>query len=402
MLRRFRGQESIRLLPVAERHRPDDDDLEFDFFDEPLTTEATTEVRQPPRRPADGPPPPPPPVKPRAPGRNPHILRLAGLIVGAIVIAIALVFGIKACRDDGAQGEYDDYLESASAVASQSSNVGGQLSELLTTTGLTLDDLQSGLAGLAEQQAQVVERTGQLTPPSPLLREQESLLEAMQLRESGLRGLEQAAAQLQPSADPEEAGATLAEQGSRVVAGDVVYDDLFKARSEEVLRQEGISGVAVPESVFLNPPDMLDASSMTALVERITQGSGEEGTATGLHGNGIVSVTVLPEGKELSPDEENTIAVTEDFSIVVAVENSGDFQETEVQVTIRILQEDEIRKSKRIPSIDAGETEEVTFENFTNINFTALTTLKVTVAPVEGEQNTDNNTVDYPVIFSIL
>ena len=76
--------------------------------------------------------------------------------------------------------------------------------------------------------------------------------------------------------------------------------------------------------------------------------------------------------------------MTEDFSIVVAVENSGDFQETEVQVTIRILQEDEIRKSKRIPSINAGETEEVTFENFTNINFTALTTLKVTVAPVAG------------------
>jgi hypothetical protein len=388
---------------VAERHRPDDDDLEFDFFDEPLTTEATTEVRQPPRRPPGGPPPAgPPPVQPRTPGRNPQVLRLAALIAGAIAIAIALVFGINACRDDGAQGEYDDYMESASAVASQSSDIGTQLGDLLTTTGLTLDDLQSGLAGLAEQQAQVVERTDQLTPPSPLLREQESLLEAMQLRQSGLRGLEQAAAQLQPAADPEEAGATLAEQGSRVVAGDVVYDDLFKARSEEVLRQEGISGVAVPESVFLNPPDMLDTSSMTELVRRITQGGTEEGAATGLHGNGIVSTTVLPEGKELSPNEENTVAVTEDFSIVVAVENSGDFQETEVQVQIRILQEDEIRKSKQLASIDPGETVEVTFENFTNINFTALTTLKVTVRPVEGEQNTDNNTVDYPVIFSIL
>jgi uncharacterized membrane protein len=93
--------------------------------------------------------------------------------------------------------------------------------------------------------------------------------------------------------------------------------------------------------------------------------------------------------------------VTEDFAIVVAIENSGDFQETNVQVTIRILQEPEIKKSKTIPSIDAGDTAEVTFENFTNINFTALTTLKVTVHPVEGEQNTDNNTVDYPVIFSI-
>jgi hypothetical protein len=286
-------------------------------------------------------------------------------------------------------------------VAGQSTNVGKQLGELLTTTGLTLDDLQTGLAGLAEQQAQVVDSTHQLTPPSPLVDEQESLVDAMELRESGLRGLEQAVAQLQPSADPDEAGATLAVQGSRILAGTVVYEDLFKARSEEVLRQEGISGVAVPDSPFLVEPDMLDGSSLSALVKRITQGGSEGGTTTGLHGNGIASVTVLPEGKELSPDEENTIAVTEDFSIVVAIENSGDFQETNVQVTIRILQEPEIKKSKTIPSIDAGDTAEATFENFTNINFTALTTLKVTVHPVEGEQNTDNNTVDYPVIFSI-
>jgi hypothetical protein len=396
MLRRFRGLESTRLLPVAERHRPDDDDLEFDFFDEPLTTEVREEVEAPPRRPGGG----PPPVEPRAPGRNPQILRLAALIGGAIAIAIALVFGINACRG-GETSEYDEYMESVSAVASQSSNVGVQLGELLTTTGLTLDELQTGLAGLAEQQAQVVERAQQLTPPSPLLEEQESLVEAMQLRESGLRGLEQAVAQLQPASDPGEAGTTLAEQSSRVLAGTVVYEDLFKARAEEVLRQEGISGVAVPESPFLPEPDLLDASSLSSLVERITQGGGGGGAATGLHGNGIVSTTVLPEGRQLSPDEENTVEVTEDFAIVVAVENSGDFQETNVQVTIRILQADEIKKSKKISVIESGETQEVTFENFTNIAFTALTTLKVTVRPVDGEQNTDNNTVDYPVIFTI-
>jgi hypothetical protein len=385
---------------VAERHRPDDDDdLEFDFFDEPLTTEVRQEAPAPPRRTGgEG----PPPVQPRSPGRHPQILRLAALIGGAIVIAVALVFGIKACRGGGEKAEYSDYMESVSAVAGQSTNVGKQLGELLTTTGLTLDDLQTGLAGLAEQQAQVVDSTHELTPPSPLLDEQESFVDAMELRESGLRGLEQAVAQLQPSADPDEAGATLAVQGSRILAGTVVYEDLFKARSEEVLRQEGISGVAVPDSRFLVEPDMLDGSSLSALVKRITQGGSEGGgTATGLHGNGIASVTVLPEGKELSPDEENTIAVTEDFALVVAIENSGDFQETNVQVTIRILQEPEIKKSKTIPSINAGDSAEVTFENFTNINFTALTTLKVTVHPVEGEQNTDNNTVDYPVIFSI-
>ena len=65
-------------------------------------------------------------------------------------------------------------------------------------------------------------------------------------------------------------------------------------------------------------------------------------------------------------------------AIVVAVENSGDFQETNVQVTIRILQDPEIKKSKKIASINAQDTQEVTFADFTNINFTALNQPKIT------------------------
>jgi hypothetical protein len=380
---------------VDERDRTDDDDLEFDFFDEPLTTEAPTQATPPPERSGgQG----PPPVRPRSPGANMPILRLALLIAGAIAIAVALVFGINSCRDEGAQGDYNDYFQSVDAVASQSTNVGRQLAELLSTPGVTLDDLESQLGGLAEQQAQVVTRASELTPPGTLLEEQDSLVEAMQLRESGLRGLQQAASQLEPASDPEQAGGELAQQGARLIAGTVVYDDLFKARSEAVLREEGVSGVTVPESPFLAGTDLLSSASLTAFIQRITQGGAETG---GLHGNQIVGVRVQPGGEELSPDEENTIIATDDLALQVIVRNSGDFQEADVQVTLTLQQNPPIRKSQRIDLINSNETKVVTFRNFTNLTFAALTTLKVSVKPVQGEENTGNNTAEYAVIFSL-
>ena len=43
----------------------------------------------------------------------------------------------------------------------------------------------------------------------------------------------------------------------------------------------------------------------------------------------------------------------------------------------------------------------MTFRNFTNLTFAALTTLRVSVEPVPGEENTANNTAEYAVIFSL-
>lgn len=337
-------------------------------------------------------------MRPRSPGGNAPIMRLALLLLAAIGIAVGLVFGINSCRDEGAQGDYNEYFDSVGAVASQSTNVGRQLATLLSTPGVTLDDLESQLGGLAEQQAQVVARANELTPPSSLLDEQESLVESMQLRESGLRGLQQAASQIQAASDPEQAGASLGQQAARLIAGTVVYDDLFKARSEEVLKQEGVSGVAVPDSPFLADTGLISAASLSELVRRITQGGEEAG---GLHGNQIAGVRVQPGGEELSPDEENTIVATEDMTIQVLVRNSGDFQEADVEVKLTLQQDPPIKKSQSIDLVNSKQTKVVTFSNFTNLTFAALTTLRVSVEPVPGEENTSNNTAEYSVIFSL-
>jgi hypothetical protein len=85
------------------------------------------------------------------------------------------------------------------------------------------------------------------------------------------------------------------------------------------------------------------------------------------------------------------------------VEDSGEFQEFNVAVTLTIQKSPRsIVKKKKIAVINAGETQTVTF---TNIDLTGLfglpTTVKVDVEPVPGETNTGNNSAEYKVIFSV-
>lgn len=386
---------------MSERERTDADaDLEFDFFEDLPTTERAGRQTPPPPKPKRSG---RPPIRPRAPGGTP-LLRLAALVVGAIALAVVVVFWVTACRGNSAKSTYQDYLGAVGSVVQEANGIGTKLSDLITSRGATLDDIDSQLNGLAQQQAQVVARANGLKPPGSLITEQQSLVESMQLLESGLVGLQQAFTQVQLASNAEAEGTTLAGQAARLVAGEVVYDDLFRARSQQVMQSENVTGVAVPELTFLEVPDLVSQGSLAAFVERLTQGGGgtDGEVATGLHGNGIESVQVQPSGQTLSQTEENTIAASDQLQFLVSVSNSGEFQETQVPVTLVIqFSGGPIRKTQPIDVINPTETTTVTFTDFANITFGEPTTLKVSVKPVPGEENTSNNSVEYPVIFTL-
>ena len=380
---------------MAERDRTDDADIEFDFFDEPATAEHTGAGTEPRATRGGG-----PPVRPRAPGSGTPLPRLVFLIAAAIVLAVVLVFWVSSCREGGQRDSYRDYLNGVGQVVASAQGVGEQLAEVLTTPGATLEDVEAQLDGLARQQGQAVARADALTPPGGLVAEQQSLVEAMQLLESGLAGLARAFGQIQLASDPEAEGQTLAGQAGRLVAGQVVYDDLFRARAQEAMRLEDVTGVAVPELTFLQNAELTSQDSLAELVARLVQDGG--GGGGGLHGNQVDGVRVQPSDETLSPDQENTIVASDRLAIQVLVTNSGDFQESQVRVTLTIQQSGEpIRKQQTIDAINSQETKIVTFRNFTDVVLAAQTTLQAAVRPVESETNTANNTAEYTVIFTL-
>jgi hypothetical protein len=381
-----------------------DSDIEFDFFDEPETEEASERVRTPRR---------PPPGGPRRPVRPPQglipMLRLAGLIAFLILAVVLLVVAVRGCASSGKHAKYAGYIQNVRDIAKRSDGIGKELNTALSATGIKETDLEGKITGLAAQEQQEVATATRLNPPGPLRVEHDHLIEVLKLRSSGLSRLADAFRQTATAKASNSAisGRLIADQARLLIASDVNWDFYFKEPTQVELRNQNISDIgAVPDSNIIPNPELASTQAMTQVWLRVHGAATGGGTASGKHGSALVSVTALPDGKRLDPGgaaSDNQITASTDLAFQVVLTDSGDFQEFNVAVTLTILRSpDPIVLKKRIDVINAGETKKVTF---TNINLARLfgvpTTIKVDIAPVPGEKTTTNNSAEYKVIFSV-
>jgi hypothetical protein len=378
-----------------------DSDIEFDFFDEPETEEATERVRTPRR---------PPPGGPRRPVRTPQglipMLRLAGLIAFLILAAVLLVVGIRSCASSSKHDKYDAYIQDVRSIAQRSDQIGKLLNQTLSATGIKETDLESKISGLAVQQQQVVAQATQLNPPGPLRVEHTHLIEVLKLRASGLSRLADAFRLTATAKDANTSGRLIANQARLLAASDVNWDFYFREPTRLELAHQGITDIGgVPDSNIFSNPDLASTQAMADVWRRV-HGAATGGTPGGKHGSALVSVTALPDGKRLKAGgaaSDNEITASTDLAFQVAVLNSGNFQETNVGVTLTIQKSPKpIVKRLKIDVINTGQTKTVTFTNI-DINglFGLPTTVKVDVEPVPGETTVSNNSAEYKVIFSL-
>jgi len=382
-----------------------DTDIDFDFFEEeePPTQESSRADRLM-RRPGG---PRGPQRPPRAPANLTPLLRLVGLIAFAILIIVLLVFWIQSCNEASKTATYKNYMAKVDQVSSSSQQTGRQLSQALLAQGLKQAEVERRISGLARQEQLDVDRAREITPPGTLRDEHDSLIEALQFRVSGLNGLARALAATANTKDLTRAGSVLASQMQRLLASDVIYDDSFKAPAIAELRRQGVTGTnesggpLVPDSNFLQTADLATTTSMVNVLNKI-RGGAVTPSQGGLRGTNIVKTEVLPSGTELSTTQQTPITVRTNMAFRVTVEDSGDSQETGIPVTLRIVQSSggTITKKQTISFINPGEQKAVVFTNIPAVNFASNATIKVEVQPVPGESNTDNNSADYPVIFS--
>src|SRR6266550_1315466 len=130
----------------------DDENIEFDFFDEPETVEATQRRRL--ERPGGrggGERPPRPPM--RAPTGLVPLARLVGLIAIAIVIVVGLVFWVGSCQGKSKQAEYQSYAEKVAALAKGDKTLGNEFGNKFIAASKQAD-LETSLQRYAQQEQQ--------------------------------------------------------------------------------------------------------------------------------------------------------------------------------------------------------------------------------------------------------
>jgi hypothetical protein len=377
---------------------PRDDDIEIDFFgDEPATREAsapTSRVRLPRRggRGTGG-------RRPAGPSRGfTPLIRLVIAISALVAILVAFGLLLQSCASTSKHDSYKNYMADVAKIAHSSQDDGAAVASALTTPGVKASSLAGTLSGIAEQERQNVAQARRLDPPGPLRPENEQLIEALLLRISGVNGMATAVRQVTSKSSGD--AATLAQQADRLVASDVVWSDLYQALAKAEMAKQGVRDVQAPDSVFVANRQLVTESSLNGVVQRL-KGASTGGNPTGLHGTNLVSTKAQPGNQELSQTSENTVTATTNLAFEVTIEDSGNFQEVGIKVTLTIQQNPAIVKTMTIPVINPGQQKSVTFKNLGQVKFATKENVLVDVAPVQGETKTDNNKASYPVIFSL-
>ncbi|MHB8468413.1 MAG: hypothetical protein ACYDCH_01460 [Gaiellaceae bacterium] len=390
-----------------------DDDIEFDFFDEPETAEAPRRARRLSReRPGGGPRGPRrPPL--RAPAGFVPLVRLVGLIAIGIVIVVAFVFWVGACQGKSKHDEYAAYAAQVRAVATSSSRLGVEFSNKLISAGKE-SDLETSLQQYAQQEQQAFDLAQQIRPPGPLRTIHQHVVDALGLRAKGLVGLGDALAQ---GSSSKASSATivndLTAQAALLSASDVVWDQLYRLPATQQLKAQNVTGVVVPESHFVANPEQVTARAFEILVNRLAAAAGgsptpsggsSSGNVTGKHGDQLVGVQATPQGSNLSTSGATTVKVSASLAFVATVQDSGDFPEYNVPVTLTIDAGGKpIVKMQKILVIQPAGNATATFTGFAlpNAAFGRQAKVTVGVGRVPGEVVLTNNSASYTVFFTL-
>ncbi|HXH97964.1 MAG TPA: hypothetical protein VNH40_12220 [Gaiellaceae bacterium] len=333
------------------------------------------------------------------------LTRLVGLVAIGIVIVVALVFWIGACQGKSKHDEYASYMDSVREIAQSSAKVGQELVTKMASTGLKLADLETSLEQWSQQQQQAYDQAQQIRPPGPLRSLHQRVLDTLQLRALGLAGLANELAQ-SGSKDAATAAVQLANEAQLLTASDIVWLELYRLPVTQTLQELGVTGVVAPTSVFVTNPDLVSMRAFEVVYERLKPAS-TGGTPSGLHGDNLVGTKAVGGGRSVTLSTTNPTNVFDsaDLKLEATVQDSGNFQEVNVPVTLTIAVAGKtvLTRHKTIPSIQAAERVTVSFGNLQlpADAFGHQATATVRIGGVPGETNLANNRASYPILFRL-
>ena len=340
-------------------------------------------------------------------GGSSSVLRLAGLVVLGIVLVFFLVLWIDSCSSPSKQS-YTSYVNAMAPLANSSAKVGKEFSRAVGTSGLTMDGFQSDLARWAQKQQDDYVAAQRLRPPGPLQSAHAEALAAFYLRSAALTNIANHLKLAKESHEsPAVAAAALAADAQLLSTSDVMWEQLYRQPVAIVLTSKNVGDVMVPASQIVASSDMVSASSLATVYQRLSTPS-TGGTVTGVHGSRLISTTVVdhdPSPKTLSTTSGTTVFVGPDLVINVVFQNSGAYPEVQIPVTVSLYGGDNRldTKTETVSQLAAGAQTTVAFTGFEvgREAFSRPGTITVRIRRVPGEKTLGDNTATYPVLYRL-
>lgn len=317
------------------------------------------------------------------------MLRRGLALGGGLIVLILIVVGIKGCLDARANRELSDYASNVTEIVKETQQTSKNFFSKLEDPGsLSVTDFVQQVEADASATDSYRSRVDGLGAPGDMGSAQDTLELVYELRANAMNEIAAKMSTALADAGAAKATAGIANQMQKLLASDVLYESIVRPEVDGVLADNGISGEDVPKSTFLPDDKWLDEAEVAAALG-VT--GGEEAETPGVHGTELVGVSV--NGTELSPEAAVALSGEETLEVEVQVQNQGESAENGVTVSVSYSG---TTVESEIPSIEPGEVATGTV---------ALTpspkgevTLEVKVAPVPGEQVTENNEASYTVV----
>jgi len=318
------------------------------------------------------------------------MLRRALALGGGLLLLILIVLGVKGCLDARAESEMSDYADKVTEIVKETEQTSKDFFSNLESPGnLSVTEFTAKVSADASAMDNHTSRVESLGAPGDMKSAQSNLELVYQLRAAAMTQIAEKMSTALGQAGAEKATAGIARQMQKLLASDVVYEQVVRGEIDGALASNGISGHDVAESTFLPDEKWLEASTVSSALGAISGNSGSAGP--GIHGLGLGTVSV--NGSELVEGGATPVAGAEGVEVEVTVQNQG--ESTENGVTVVVTVEGNSIKGE-IEEIGAGE------EATATIPLTPTpkgeVALEVEVEPVPGETLTENNEASYTLL----
>jgi CARDB len=326
----------------------------------------------------------------RRPERQQIMLRRGLALGGGLILVILIVLGVKGCLDARAQSELSDYARKAGEIVEETEQTSKDFFSKLEDPGnLSVTEFINGVNADRSAMDSYAARVDDLGAPGDMKRAQQNLELTYELR---ARAMDQIAEEMDTAlgqAGAEKAMGAIARQMQKLLASDVVYEEVVRPEVDAVLADNGITDSDLPKSQILPDEKWLEESTVSDALGAISASSGA--ATPGLHGLGLAGVSV--NGTELGEGVATPVSAEEAVEVEVQVQNLG--ESTENGVTVSVTVEGNTLKGE-ISEIPAGEIATATIP--LTPAPTGEVTLEVEAEPVPGEHVTENNEATYAVI----
>jgi hypothetical protein len=319
------------------------------------------------------------------------MLRRGLALGGGLILLILIVLGIKGCLDARANRALEDYARDVTQIVEETKQTSQSFFGKLEDPGnLSVTDFVDQVNADRSAMDTYRSRIDDLDAPGDMGDAQANLELVYQLRAGAMDEIADKMPTALGDAGADKAITGIAKQMQKVLAADVVYEQVVRPEVDGVLAKNGISDSDLPKDSFLPDEKWLDETEVGEALGAISGNSA--GDVSGVHGTELSAVTANE--TELVEGAPATISAEEGVELEVTVLNSG--ESTENGVTVAVSFEGNTIKGE-IDELPVGES------GTAIIPLTPTPSgeveLEVVVEAVPGENITENNEATYTLLI---